>query len=109
MALLIQSYRWRDGGSISAIVLDGERCRAFWLQTNDWDHPRNAGHDNLFVSEGDAPELKQKKIEIASDEERQWLDYLARVDDSGAKDESKEQLQAMICVLRARGSPNRGR
>ena len=102
MASLIKSDGWRDGGSISAVVLDGEQRRAFWLQTNHWDHPRDAGHDNLFVSEGDAPESKQKRVEIASAEERQWLDYLARVDDSGAKDESKAQFQAMIHVLRAR-------
>jgi hypothetical protein len=102
MASLIHSERWRDGGSISAIVLDGQRHWAFWLQTNRWNHPRDAGHENLFVSEGDDPESKRNRIEIASAEERQWLDYLVRVDNSDAGEEPKEQFRTMIDVLRAR-------
>ena len=102
MASLIESDIWRDGGSISAVVLDGELHRAFWLQTNRWDHPRDAGHDNLFVSEGDRPELKQKIVEVASADERQWLDYLSRVDYTEAESASKEQFQAMLRELRAR-------
>ena len=102
MASLIATERWRDGGSVSAIVLEGQQRRAFWLQANQWDHPRDAGHENLFVSEGDDPESKEKKIEIASAEERQWLEYLLGVDDSGVGEESKELFQTMIHALRAR-------
>jgi hypothetical protein len=102
MASLIESTRWRDGGSISAIVRDGQQHRAFWLQMNRWDHPRESRHENLFVSDGDDPESKQKMIAVASADERQCLDYLLRVDVSAAGTESQEAFQAMRQVLQAR-------
>ena len=102
MASLINSESWRDGGSVSAIVLEGQQHRAFWLQSNKWNHPRDAGHENLFVSDGGDPESKQNKIEIASAEERQWLDYLVRVEVGDAGEASKEVFQVLIQVLRVR-------
>jgi hypothetical protein len=102
MSSLIQSDRWRDGGSISAVVLDGTQHRSFWLQTNSWDHPRQAGHEHLFVSGGDNPEAKENRIEISSVEEQRWLDYLVRVNDTDATLESKDQFQKMIGVLQRR-------
>ena len=104
MASLIASDRWRDGGSISAVVFDGQQHRAFWLETNHWDHPKDAGHQNLFVSDGNDPELKKIRIEVGSTEERHWLDYLSRVDLSGVGEEAKRQFQTMIHVLRTRNS-----
>jgi len=89
MPKLIQSDKWRDGGSMSAIVLDEGRHRSFWLQANRWNHPRDAGHEHLFVSDGDDPEKMEQRIEISSIEERQWLDYLTRVDNSDTKPESR--------------------
>ena len=104
MASLIASDRWRDGGSISAVVFDGQQHKAFWLETNQWDHPGNAGHENLFVSDGNNPESKENKIEVASTEERHWLDYLSRVDIGGVGEEAKKQFRAMIHVLRTRNA-----
>ena len=57
---------------------------------------------NLFVSDGDDPELKEDRIEIASAEERQWLDYLDQVDDRDVAEESKALFRTVIHVLRAR-------
>jgi hypothetical protein len=102
MVSLITCEIWRDGGSISAVVLDGQRHKAFWLQTNHWNHPRERGHENLFVSEGNNPESKENRIEIASPIERQWMDYLARVDDGGAGQEEKKLFQTMIQLLQER-------
>jgi hypothetical protein len=104
VAVLVQSDTWRDGGSLSATVLDGDRQRSFWLQTNRWDHPRDSGHENLFVSEGERPESKDVMIGIASTEEWQWLTYLQRVDDASAEPESRLRFRQIVDALRVRHS-----
>lgn len=57
--ILIISEIWRDGGSLSATVSDGESLRSFWLQTNAWDSPSGMGHLELYVSEGSTPIQKR--------------------------------------------------
>jgi len=59
--------------SVSAIRAGWAAAQGVLLQSNKWNHPRDAGHENLFVSDGDDPESKQNKIEIASAEERSGL------------------------------------
>jgi len=102
MASLVRCDIWRDGGSFSATVSDQEQHRSFWLQTNQWSHPRDRGHEHLFVSDGSDPEAMQHKIEVSSTEEGKWLDFLLGVDDTGAAPESKEVFRHMIGVLQAR-------
>ena len=104
MAALVTSDIWRDGGSLSATVLDGDGHRSFWLQTNRWNHPRNAGHENLFVSDGDRPESKSVLVAIASTEEARWLAFLEKVDDSVASPDSRKRFRSMVAKLRARHS-----
>ena len=102
MPSLIGSDIWRDGGSLSAVVLDRDGPRSFWLQTNSWNHPRERGHEHLFVSEGTNPESKVNRIDIASIDEHRWLDYLLEVEVSGANTESKKRFQELLAVLQAR-------
>ena len=102
MPSLVQSDRWRDGGSFSAVISDGGEFRSFWLQTKRWDHPRDAGYEHLFVSRGAQPEAMQNQIAISSVEECRWLDYLLRVDDRDVEVGSKEAFREMIEVLRSR-------
>jgi len=100
----MRSDIWRDGGSLSATVLEGDQRKSFWLKTNSWMKPQDAGHEHLFVSEGDVPEAMQHRIEISSPEEGKWLNYLMGVDDSGAEPISKERFRNLIAVLQARRS-----
>lgn len=102
MSSLVQSDRWRDGGSISAVISDCGEFRSFWLQTKRWDHPRDAGHEHLFVSRGSQPEAMQGRIAISSVEEFRWLDYLLHVDDRDAEVGSRETFRKLIDVLRSR-------
>jgi len=103
MAILIQSAIWRDGGSLSSVVEDVGSRIGFWLETNNWMHQSvSKGHEHLFVSNSGKPQAKELKIEIASIEERQWLDYLAKVDVSQAEPSSKERFLDMVDILKAR-------
>ena len=46
-------------------------------------------------------------MEIASAEERQWLDYLVRVDYSDAEEGPKKVFQTMIRVIQVRQKDSR--
>jgi hypothetical protein len=102
MPSLIQSDLWRDGGSLSATVLDGSKEISFWLQTNDWNHPEQAGHEHLFISNGTDAEAKESRIPISSIEEAHWLDYLVVVDDFRVDDESRGYFRKIVEVLKKR-------
>jgi len=101
VAVLVQSDIWRDGGSLSATVLHGDRHRSFWLDTDRLDDSHD-GHRNLFVSDGERPESREVMIAMASTEELRWLSYLEQVDDAAAADGSRRQFRRMIDVLRSR-------
>lgn len=102
MNRLIQSEIWRDGGSLSAVITDGQRAISFWLQTNMWDKPSDKNHLELFVSEGDQPELKETRVGIASQEEVEWTEFLTGVSVEDAGEESQERFSEMLHVLRSR-------
>jgi hypothetical protein len=102
MSAVIDCDIWRDGGSISAVVTDDDRTLSFWLQTNDWDVPQEAGHLNLYLSEGMNPQLKQTIIELASTDEHKWFLYLLQVDTSKLNDTSLEIFHKFLNTLMLR-------
>jgi len=102
MASLTFCDIYRDGGSLAATVLDGDRHLSFWLQTNFWNHPRDAGHENLFISDGDNPQAKTEKLGISSNEEHQWLNYLLQVNDTDVDADAKRHFRDLIAVLQSR-------
>jgi len=100
--VLLDSEIWRDGGSLSARIADRGVILSFWLQTNGWDHPKDAGHVHLYVSKGANPQLKEKKVEMASVSERRWLALLrgAKID---LVDVSKQDhFKRMLAILHRR-------
>jgi|GEM_PF-5346550 hypothetical protein len=102
MPTVLNAGTYRDGGSIFATVAAATQTLSFFLQTNHWDHPRDAGHENLFISKGDRPEATETKLTIGSTEERQWLAFLITADPSGLDLWAAELFQTMLKVLQAR-------
>ena len=102
MGTVIRCDIWRDGGSISAVVSEGDRTLSFWLQTNDWNLRQEAGHLNLYLSEGMNPELKQTKIDLASADEYKWILYLLQLDTSKLNDWGVELFCKFLNTLKLR-------
>jgi hypothetical protein len=102
MKRLINSEIWRDGGSLSAIISDGQRVTSFWLQTNMWDKPSEKQHLELFVSHGGQPELKEAFVARGSPEERNWITFLCEASLEDASDDAKERFSELLQILRDR-------
>jgi hypothetical protein len=103
MPTLVAADIWRDGGSLSAVVLqDNGESISYWLQTTSWNHPREAAHSNLFVSPGSNPELLQRKVEIRSEEERQLLELLDATVITECDEEGQGHFARMLSILHDR-------
>ena len=102
MKRLITCEIWRDGGSLSAIIADGQRATSFWLQTNMWDKPGEKQYLDLFVSHGDQPELKEILVPRGSPEERNWMAFLGEVSLEDSSDDAKERFSQLLQILRDR-------
>lgn len=100
MWTLLTSELWRDGGSYSASLRDGERVVSLWLQVNEWDRPEEAAYETLFVSEGADPTKKERQLAHGA-EERRWLAILESEIELGAADGSSQaRLTELIGELR---------
>jgi hypothetical protein len=109
MPILLEAEIWRDGGSLSAVVKnDYGETFSHWLQTTHWGHPRKASHSNLFVSTGSRPELRTRKVEISSDEERLILELLkAKASSITDCDEGgRAHFASALSILHARNDLN---
>ena len=100
--VLLDSEIWRDGGSLSARIADRGAMLSFWLQTNGWDHPKDAGHEHLYVSKGANPQLKEKKIEMGSVSERRWLSLLRGAKIDLVETRKQEHFKRMLAILHRR-------
>jgi len=100
--VLLDSEIWRDGGSLSATVADRGAMLSFWLETNRWDHPKDADHEHLYVTKGADPTRKEKRIEMASIPERRWLALLRGAKVDLVESRKQDHFKRMLAILHRR-------
>lgn len=103
MPTLVTSEIWRDGGSLSAVIRNEDgNVSSYWLQIAPWDLPREAVHSNLYVTAGAAPEMRQHRVEINSEEERALLALFQSADVQGCDSREKDLFAEIISILQQR-------
>jgi len=66
---------WRDGGSCSVTLAEGDRVTSLWLQVSSWDRPGDRRHVALFVSDGHDATRKEQQVPLG-EPTQDWLRIL---------------------------------
>src|SRR6186713_588557 len=74
---LVSCEIWRDGGSYSAVLTDGARTVALWLQVSSWRRLEDRRYTGLFQSEGSDATLKSARL--SAEDEARWCQALRQV------------------------------
>lgn len=91
---------YRDGGSYGAVVADGERRTALFLEIHR-QHRSHVFHSYgaLWVAEGELPSVGTHRVATHAVAERDWLEVLLKLDTSDATQNSRDLLARMIAAM----------
>lgn len=93
---------WRDGGSYSTTLADGNRSVSLWLQVFQGECLEDRTHEGLFESDGTDPTVKQRLVPYGRSEQA-WLLMLEQdVDTMSAAGEDIERFADFVAALRQR-------
>jgi hypothetical protein len=104
---LIDCTIYRDGGSYGAVLERGPARVALLLQVGPWDHPAERRYEGLFLSAGDAPTRKERRLEPGGEEEGRWSEVLAACDTRQAQGEARARLRELLAALSSRPTSTR--
>src|SRR5688572_7285062 len=104
---LLSCEIWRDGGSYSAVLTDGVKTVALWLQVSSWRRLEERRYTGLFQSDGSDATLKSARV--SAHDEARWCQALRQVlaTASGA-DAGITQLAEFVEILEERCSAGGG-
>jgi len=101
---LVSCEIWRDGGSYSAVLTDGAKTVALWLQVSSWRRLEDRRYTGLFQSEGSDATLKSARL--AAHEEARWCQALRQVlATAPSADTGADLLGEFVEILEKRLSP----
>ena len=92
---------WRDGGSYSAVLTDGEKTVALWLQVSSWARLEERRYTGLFQSAGSDATLKSSRV--SAPDEALWCEALRQLlDRAPGTDVGADRLVEFVEILEAR-------
>jgi hypothetical protein len=95
---------YRDGGSLGAVLCEGEERIALFLEVVPWDKPpETLQYKGLRGSEGEIPDSRGEKVPVEADAERSWLWQLENnVRTDLAQDGDRTRFYELLSALRNR-------
>jgi hypothetical protein len=107
MSRLISAHKWRDGGSLSAVIEEEDfQLKSYWLQVAQYQDNRDMHHEHLYVSEGDVPHQRKCRVDVQSEQEEALLRKLQLTEITHSTDEQQRSFAHLVQVLQSRHRSN---